>query len=174
MRLKILLMLILSFTVMTNSCFSKEPAKKDTAYPIVADTIMHKALGDSVYRIITQAKRVEVSSFPLQKDSLKQTVTKKVSSKELELMKFIATNPKNYMSGTIVYGVFTPQFQAVYSHKKWKIILKYDFGLRKWGVFDADGNQIALYDLESDNMLRFACKMFPDNNFFHELLLTRE
>ena len=34
--------------------------------------------------------------------------------------------------------------------------------------------QIAMFDLVSDNMLRFACKMFPDNQFFHELLLTRE
>ena len=89
-------------------------------------------------------------------------------------MKFIATNPKNYMTDTTVYGVFMPQFQAIYANKKAKVTLKYDFGLRKWGIFNAENEKIAMFDLVSDNMLRFACKMFPDNKFFHELLLTRE
>ncbi len=175
MRLKAILVLMLAVIATTTSCSAKVPSDKSTSQKVVAtDTIMHKAVGDSIYRIITNAKKVEITSLPLQSDSLKQTVSRKVSSKDLELMKFIATNPKNYMTDTPVYGVFMPQFQATYTQKKAKVILKYDFGLRKWGIFDAEDKQIARFDLVSDNMLRFACKMFPDNQFFHELLLTRE
>ena len=174
MKRKAILMLMMVVIATTTSCSAKDSNSKSTSHSIVAtDTIMHKAVGDSIYRIITGAKKVEITSLPLQSDSIKQTISKKVSSKELELMKFIATNPKNY-TDTIVYGVFLPQFQAVYNKKKEKVTLKYDFGLRKWGVFDAEGKQIVMYDLVSDNMLRFACKMFPDNQFFNELLLTRE
>ncbi len=175
MKLKTILMLLLIISCTTICCTAKETIVRNTSQPIAAtDTIMHKAIGDSIYRIITKAKKVEITSLPELPDSLKQTISKKVPSKDLELMKFIASNPKNYMTDTIVYGIFTPQFQAVYTHKKAKATLKYDFGLRKWGVFDADDKQIAMFDLVSDNMLRFACKMFPDNQFFHELLLTRE
>lgn len=175
MRLKVILVLMLAVIAITTSCSAKVPSDKSTFKAVVAtDTIMHKAVGDSIYRIITNAKKVEIASLPLQSDSIKQTISKKVSSKDLELMKFIATNPKNYMADTVVYGVFMPQFQAVYTQKKAKVTLKYDFGLRKWGIFDVEDKQIAMFDLVSDNMLRFACKMFPDNQFFYELLLTRE
>lgn len=175
MRLKVIIVLMLAVIATTTSCSAKEPSDKSTSKQVVAtDTIMHKAVGDSIYRIIINAKKVEISSLPLQSDSTKLSISKKVSSKDLELMKFIATNPKNYMTNTAVYGVFMPQFKAVYTQKKAKVTLKYDFGLRKWGIFDAEDKQIAMFDLESDNMLRFACKMFPDNQFFHELLLTRE
>lgn len=175
MRFKVILVLLLAVIATTASCTAKVPGNKRTSQEVVAtDTIMHKAVGDSIYRIITDAKKVEIASLTLESDGMIQTNSKNVASKELELMKFIATNPKNYQTDASVYGVFVPQFQATYMQKKASVTLKYDFGLRKWGVFDAEDKQIALFDLESDNMLRFACKMFPDNRFFHELLLTRE
>ena len=175
MRLKMILVLMLAVIATTTSCSAKVSSYKSTSQKVGAiDTIMHKAVGDSIYRIITNAKKFEIASLPLLGDSLKQAISKKISSKDHELMKFIATNPKNYLTDTPVYGVFMPQFQATYTRKKSKFTLKYDFGLRKWGVFDAEDKQIAMFDLVSDNMLRFACKMFPDNQFFHELLLTRE
>ena len=175
MRLKVIHVLMLAVIATTTNCSAKVPSDKSTSKQVVAtDTIMQKAVGDSIYRIITNAKKIEITSSPLQSDSLKQTISRKVSSKDLELMKFIATNPKNYLSDTTVYGVFMPQFQATYTQKKTSVILKYDFGLRKWGIFDTEDKQIAMFDLVSDNMLRFACKMFPDNQFFFYLLLTRE
>lgn len=175
MKIRVFLALMLVVIATTTSCSAKVLNDKNTSQSVVAtDTIMHKVVGDSIYRIITNAKKVEITSLPLQSDSLKLSISKKVSSKELELMKFIATNPKNYMADTIVYGVFIPQIQVVYTHKKANVTLKYDFGLRKWGIFDAEDNQVAMFNLVSDNMLRFACKMFTDNVFFYELLLTRE
>lgn len=173
---KVIPILMLVAIAATASCSAKKNKLESPSSPVIAvmETTMYNALGDSIYYIIRAPKKVEISCLPSQSDSLKRAINKKVSSKELEIMKFIVTNPKNYMTNTTVYGVFMPQFQAVYTQKKAKIILKYDFGLRKWGIFDADDKQIAMFDLASDNMLRFACKMFPDNDFFHNLLLTRE
>lgn len=175
MRLKVIFVLSLVVIAATASCSAKERNEKRKSQPVVAmDTIIQKAIGDSIYHLIEKAKKVEIRSLSLQSDSLSQTLTKKVSSKELELMKFIATNPKNYIADTVTYGVFLPQFEAVYSLKKECITLKYDFGLRKWAIYNHENKQIAKFDLVSDNMLRFACKMFPDNQFYYELLMTRE
>lgn len=176
MRLKAIFALLLGVIATATSCSAKVPSDKSVPINniVATDTIMHKAVGDSIYHIITSVKKIEISSLILQSDSLSKITTKKVPSSELGLLKFIATNPKNFMSNTIIYGNFIPQFQATYTAKKAKVTLKYDFGLRKWGIFDAEDREISMFDLASDNMLRFACKMFPDNQFFHELLLTRE
>lgn len=175
MRIKILLMIMLAVVTTTTSCSAKVPSDKGSTKPVVAsDTIMQKALGDSIYRVITQAKKIEVVSLPLASDSVKQELKKKITPKELGVVNFIVTNPKNYLSDTTVYGVFLPQLQLVYSLKKEVVTIKYDFGLRKWGVFNASNKEIGMFDLSSDNMLRFACQQFPDNAFFNELLMTRE
>ena len=176
MRHKIFLLAALSAFLLANISTAGKMNKKQLPEQTVAvpDTVMRNAVGDSIYRIIVNAKKVEIASLPLQSDSTGKIITKKISSKDLQLMKFIATNPKNYLSNKTVYGVFLPQFQATYSNKKESLTLKYDFGLRKWGIFNADDKEIAIFDLSSDNMLRFACKMFPDNQFLHDLLMTRE
>ncbi len=159
----------------TTSCSAKVPSDKSTSQSTVAsDTIMQKALTDSIYRVLTHAKKIEISVLPIATDSTSTKITKKISSKDFGLLNFIVTNPKNYLSNKILYGVFAPQLQMEYSLKKETVILRYDFGLRKWGVFDAEGKEINMFDLASDNMLRFACKQFPDNTFFYELLMTRE
>lgn len=166
---------MLAVIATTTSCSAKVPNDKKALNPVVAtDTIMQKAVGDSIYRVITSAKKIEITSLPLATDSVKVEVKKKVSSKELGVLNFIVTNPKNYMSNISVYGVFLPQLQLKYTLKKEVVTLKYDFGLRKWGIFNADNKEVGMFDLESDNMLRFACQQFPDNKFYHELLMTRE
>lgn len=175
MRVKIILMIMLAVVTTTTSCSAKEPSDKSSTKTVVAtDTIMQNALGDSIYRVITQAKKIEVVSLPLASDSVKQEVKKKISSKELGIVNFIVTNPKNYLSNTTMYGLFLPQLQLVYTFKKEVVTIKYDFGLRKWGVFNASNKEIRMFDLSSDNMLRFACQQFPDNKFYYELLMTRE
>jgi hypothetical protein len=159
----------------SSSCSAKAPNDKNVTNMITeTDSIMQKAVGDSIYRVITKAKRIEVVSLSLASDSTQQEVTKRIPSKEFSIVNFIVTNPKNYLTNKPLYGEFMPQFQATYTLKKEVVYLRYDFGLRKWGVFDTNGVEIAMFDLASDNMLRLACKYFPDNKFFYEVLMTRE
>lgn len=156
------------------NCKEKKGSEKREVLLVSFSDFAHFVFAIIIYRIIANVKKVKITSLPLQSDSVKQAISKNVPSKDLELLKFIAINPKNYMTDTIVYGIFMPQFQAIYSQKKEKVTLKYDFGLRKWGVFNAEDRQVAMFDLASDNMLRYAREMFPDNNAFSKLLFSRE
>lgn len=175
MKVKILILIMLAVVGTTTSCSAKVPNDRGASKPVVAtDTIMQKAVGDSIYNIITRAKSIEMFSLPLASDSIKSEVRIKIPSKEKGIVNFIVTNPKNFLSDTIAYGNFFPQLQLKYTQKKEVVTLKYDFGLRKWGVFDANNVKIGMYDLASDNMLRYACQKFPDNTFLYELLMTRE
>lgn len=175
MRFKIITLILLAVIATTTSCSAKVPNdQKGTKAVVATDTVMQKAVGDSIYCIITRAKNIEVISLPLASDSVKKENKIKLSPKDKGIVNFIVTNPKNFLSDTIVYGRFLPQLQLKYTRKKEAITLKYDFGLRKWGVFDANNVKVGMYDLASDNMLRFACQKFPDSTFFYELLMTRE
>jgi hypothetical protein len=175
MRFTLFLAMAIAVIAASSSCSAKSSNDKNKTDMITeTDSIMQKAVGDSIYRVITKAKKIEVASLSLASDSTQQEVTKRIPSKEFSIVNFIVTNPKNYLSNKPVYGVFMPQFQATYTLKKEVLSLRYDFGLRKWGVFDANGKEVAMFDLASDNMLRLACKYFPDNKFFYEVLMTRE
>lgn len=175
MKIKTLIVLMLAVIATTTRCTAKTPVAKTISKPVkVTDTIMQKAIGDSLYCMINQAKKIELSLLPQVTDSIKKEVKKKIASKEIGTVHFIVSNPKNYLSNVQVYGKFVPQLKITYTHKKQIVHIKYDFGLRKWGLFDAEDKVLGMFDLASDNMLRFACQKFPENRFFHELLMTRE
>lgn len=154
-------------------CTAKTQAEKNISKPVkVTDTIMQKAIGDSLYCIIKQAKKIELSVLPAEAtDNIKK---KKLASKEIGTIHFIVSNPKNYLSNAQVYGKFKPQLKITYTYKKQIVHIKYDFGLRKWGLFNVEDKALGMFDLASDNMLRFAYQQFPDIQFFHELLITRK
>lgn len=167
-------MLFFIAIVTTVSCSAKKTIDKSHSHPIeLRDSIVFQAVGDSIFRILTNPKTVEISSLPLQSDNIKQVITRKIPSNEKEVIKFIVTNPKNYIKNTTVYGVFTPQLQVILSRKKAKVILKYDFGLHKWGIFNEKDESIAMFDLSSDNMLRFASNIFPENQFFNKQFFVK-
>lgn len=49
MRLNVILVLMLAVIATTTSCSAKEPGDRSTSQSVVAiDTIMHKAVGDSI------------------------------------------------------------------------------------------------------------------------------
>lgn len=174
MRLTPVLIIFLIAIATTVSCSAKKTSDKGTSNTIeVIDSIVLQAVGDSIFRVLTNPKTVEISSLPLQSANIKQVLTKKISSNEREVIKFIVTNPKNYVKNTTVYGVFTPQLQVILSQKKAKVILKYDFGLHKWSIFNEKDESIAMFDLSSDNMLRFASNIFPENQFFNKQLFVK-
>ena len=170
MSLKKIFVVLFSVLVLASGCSAKAPASKNASKHMLAmDTVMKKALGDSICDIIQNAKKIDIVSLPLMGDSVKTVTSKKVNAKSFELVKFIVTNPKNYLADTKVYGVFSPQIKMALTLKKATVNLKYDFGLGKWGVFDAADKEIAMFDLNSDDMLRFACMEFPANKFLWQL-----
>ena len=134
------------------------------------DSLMQKALGDSIYDIIINAKSVAVR-LTLNTDSVVvDTVPKKLGNEQVTIVKYLVSDPKNYAGNSIVYGQFLPNISFTFSMKKKDCTLKFDFGLKKLGVYDSNGNELKLFDLHSMEIVRFAYTLYPDNKFFVKLL----
>ena len=138
------------------------------------DSVVRNAVGDSIYRIIIKAKKVKAEEIKLTKDTT-QTVkdeTIDVKSKYVPLVQFILTDPKIYHGDLATYGNFMPCFKMTFIRKKEICVLNFDFGLKKWNVCDGTGKQIKMFDLSSDDMLRFANMLFPKNELYKNLINT--
>ncbi len=138
----------------------------------IADTIMRSAIGDSIYHIIAEAKKIKAEAITLSNDSLKRAtfVMTDVKSKYKPLVLFLLSSPLNYQSDNIVYGKFMPCFTLTFTKKKESCIINFDFGLQKWEICDSKGRMIKKFDYPSIDMLRFANILFPNNNFFKTLI----
>lgn len=171
MQLKAITTLLAAIFAIATPCLARDVAsvKVYPCHTSASDSIMHKAIGDSICNIICKAKHIEITSLASPSDTLSHDFSRRVPASEMRLVKFIVMNPKNYTTNVTKFGVFMPQIQLRFKAKRAEIMLKYDFGLRKWGVFDASGKEIAIFDLWSDNMLRYACNVFPHNQFLNEM-----
>lgn len=138
------------------------------------DSVMRNAVGDSIYKIITEAKRVKAEEIKLTNDTTKtaKEVAIDVKSKYIPLVQFILSDPKIYRGDVATYGNFMPCFKLTFIKKKEICILNFDFGLKKWNICDGEGKQIKMFDLSSDNMLRLANMLFPENNLYKNLIKT--
>lgn len=144
-------------------------AKKFSPAPFcsaAADSLIRQAVGDSVCDILADASNLRISLLPAQGDSV--PVSRKIARKDRRLVSFIIFNPKNFLRDSRVYGIFLPQVELSFRAGRKELTVRYDFGLRKWGIFNSKGECLSMFDLEADNMLRFAALQFPDN-----LLLSR-
>lgn len=139
-----------------------------------ADSVMRKAVGDSIYTIVTEAKKIKAEAVRFSNDSTSNVGEININSKDFSLVRFIITEPKNYVGNSIVYGKFRPCFTIVFSKKKESCIINYDFGLKKWNICDGKGRIINTFDLNSDDMLRFANFLFPGNKYFESLTNNEE
>lgn len=138
------------------------------------DSVMRNAVGDSVYEIITEAKKVKAEEIKLTNDT---TITDKevaidVKSKYIPLVQFILSDSKIYRGDLTTYGHFMPCFKLTFIKKKDVCVLNFDFGLKKWNVCDGEGKQIKMFDLSSDDMLRLANMLFPENDLYKNLINT--
>lgn len=140
----------------------------------VTDSVVRNAVGDSIYKLITEAKKIKAEEIKLTKDTT-QTVKDEaidVKSKYVPLVQFILTDPKIYHGDLVTYGNFMPCFKMTFIRKKETCVLNFDFGLKKWNICDGTGKQIKMFDLSSDDMLRLANMLFPENELYKNLINT--
>ena len=132
------------------------------------DSVMLGAVGDSVYKIITEAKKIKAEEIKLHNDLTQTVITtpKDVKGKYIPLIKFVLSNPKIYGGNTTVYGQFMPCFKLTFIKKKEVCIINFDFGLKKWNVCDSNGRVIKMFDLSTVDMLRIANMLFPENDLY--------
>ena len=137
-------------------------------------SVIRNAVGDSIYKIITEAKKVKAEEIKLSNDTT-QTIKDEaidIKSKYVPLVQFILTDPKIYHGDLATYGNFMPCFKLTFTKKKETCVLNFDFGLKKWNICDGTGKQIKMFDLSSDDMLRLANMLFPKNELYKNLINT--
>lgn len=172
---RIAIMSMLALFVFTScSAHPRTTNTSDTPFFSKTDSVMKTAVGDSIYKVITEAKKIKAEEIKLTNDTTKTThdVTTNVKSKYVPLVQFILTDPKIYHSDLATYGNFMPCFKLTFVKKKETCILNFDFGLKKWNVCDGTGKQIKMFDLPSDDMLRLANMLFPENELYKNLINT--
>ena len=138
------------------------------------DSVMRTAVGDSIYIIITEAKKIKAEEIILSSDTTKtsNSITIDVKGKYVPIVQFILANPNLYASDLASFGSYMPCFKLIFIKKKETCILNFDFGLKKWTICDGTGKVIKKYDLSSDDMLRLANMLFPKNDLFKKLINT--
>ena len=175
MRLQISLSMVVSVAIVLAFSFLTCSAKNETVMndgkqQIEVDSIMYQALGDSIGDLLSKSKCVKLIIHELENDSVKLQKSLRFRKTERSILQFILSNPWNYQSDNMVYGRFLPSFQILIKKGNEECTLNFDFGLRKWNVCDKMGKEIKRFDLNSNEMLRFAQMQFPEDKFINELL----
>lgn len=143
---------------------------------VLTDSVMIKAIGDNVYGVISAAKKIkaEVMYFPNDSLAIPQTKEISIKSKYIPLVQFALSDPQLYGGDTNVYGVFMPTFTLSFRKSKKLYVARFDFGLHKWAIYDSKGQMLRRFDLPSDNMLRLANILFPENDIYKKLINTEK
>lgn len=153
------------------ACSSKsEKMTSGRIQGIKACNTMYQALGDSIGDLLSKSKCVKLIIHESGKDSIKMQKSLRFRKDERSILRFIISNPQNYQTDKVVYGRFLPSFQILFKKGKAQCTLNFDFGLHKWNVCDEKGKEIKRFDLNSNEMLRFAQMHFPEDELINELI----
>ena len=158
--------------VMCSGMGIQESKKKPPKFKAPLDSLVFAAVGDSVYSVIMKGNPVEARTIPVASDSVQTPQTIKIKRGDRSILNFILSDPHNFKNST-VYGTFMPQFEVIVVNRQTRMKIKYDFGLRKWAICNSQNETLQTYDLVSDDMLRYASQLFPENNFYKQLLIER-
>lgn len=164
-------MLIFMASLIATSCSANPITQNNNGDSFAKiDTVMRKALGDSIYSIVSEAKKIKVDVIKMEMDSTSLKDGFFVKGKYIPLVKFVLSDPKIYNGYTPVYGSFMPCFSLTFIKKKESCVAKFDFGLKKWAIYNDKGANLKIFDLSSDDMLRLANLLFPNNKHFQSLI----
>lgn len=166
-----LFIILLGSVAISCSAYPSNSNKCDKT-TMAKDSIMRKALGDSIYTVMTEAKTVYASlKLENSENKNRSIVNVKVSKNDRYVLDFIISAPSNYASNDIVYGKYVPNFSLTFNAAKGRTcVANFDFGLGKWNICDVRGNELVRYDLPTIDVLRLANQLFPDCKYFSELL----
>lgn len=164
-----MLIAIVSSIATSCSAHPSTPKRCDVA-TANKDSVMTKAVVDSIYTIISNAKKVKAEIIKAKTDSASSHDLCYVKRKYIPLVKFVISDPRIYNLRTPAYGSFMPCFSLTFYKKKEICVAKFDFGLKKWAIYDCNGKELATFDLSSNDMLRVADLLFPDSKYLQSLI----
>ena len=170
LTMKIAMLMVIASSIAT-SCSAHPANQRHRDVSVVnRDSVMRTAVGDSIYTLISEAKKVKAEIIRLEVDSTSLQNGFFVKDRYIPLVNFVLSDPKIYNGSTPAYGSFMPCFSLTFIKKKGTCMVKFDFGLKKWAICDDKGNELKTFDLSSDDMLRVADLLFPNNKHFQTLI----
>lgn len=133
-----------------------------------SDSVMVAALGDSVSRVILDARNVTVvnTSTDMPDNASKRL---RLSTNAVKTLQFLLEDPANYRSDKPVYGSFNPSVIYTFKSHRKEISVQCDFGLGKFAIVGKDGSRQAVYDLGNRDMLRFALTIYPSDRLLQAI-----
>lgn len=173
-RLSARILMVTALTWITAASCNAHPtaAEAQTNKKTETDSVMRKAVGEEIYTTLTSAKKITAHLMLRTADGKNDsTVTTKVGKNEKAILNFILSAPENYQSNDTVYGKYYPNFAITFvAAKEQSCSTYFDFGLGKWSVKNAKGEQVAQFDLPKNDVLRLASRLFPDCTYFNDLI----
>lgn len=166
--IKIVLLIFMANLISTSCSAHAGNGNNSGTLLVSTDSVMYKALGDSIYSIVVKAKKIRANVITMDSASLQNEIS--VKRNQTPLVKFVLSDPKIYKDATPAYGSFIPCFSLTFIKKKEICMAKFDFGLKKWAIYDNSGTCLKTFNLSSDDMLRVANLLFPDNQHFQSLI----
>lgn len=164
---------IITCSIVT-SCSAQPNKHQKNEIVAMKDSVMRKAVGDSIYSILTKAKSVKASVRLKSKDNKNDSIISvKINKYDRYTLNFILTAPSNYETNNTVYGKYQPNFSLEFTALKGNsCTANFDFGLRKWNICNSQGEEIVIYDIPTNDILRLANKLFPNHLYINALLNT--
>lgn len=149
------------------SCTAKVTNENKTGNVAVhSERVLKKALGDSISHIILKAKNVEISTDSCQ--------SRKLNEDARAVVRYIIADSCNFSTDTKVFGQFVPYLSIKFSHYKKSIVVLYDFRLHKWMIKGANEKLLCMFDLKSNDILRFASLALPEDKYINEFVKQQQ
>lgn len=131
-----------------------------------SENVLTKALGDSISHIIMKAKNVEISTDSSQ--------SKRMNSYERSVVQYLIADSCNFSTDTKVFGQFVPYLCIKFCHYRKSVKILFDFRLHKWMIKGANEKLLCMYDLKSEDILRFAALALPEDKYIYEFVKKQE
>ncbi len=160
----------LSLALSATACSANGETQNTEQPHSPCDSIVQKALGDSIFNIIANAKTITAEIIGYTDSTKAKTPEVKLSAEDLKIMKFLLRNPQNVSSNDTVFGRVLPNICFKFQYKKQMCQLFFDFGLRKWQVKDKDDHILKTFDIKSPEFVHLASQLFPSDEYLNELL----
>ncbi len=174
MKLRLAFLLLLGIAVFGN-CNARRSSIGSYRTPAVCDSVVRQTLGDSIGSILLKPGTIRAFELHSVPDSITIEKRVKLVRNMKDLAKFSLINPEDYkILKFSVYGKFLPQFQLEVKSGKATVYCQYDFGLGIWQILNEKSEVLNTLKIGSNDCLRLAVRVFPNDDFLKELLPEEE
>ena len=158
-------LLCVLLTTICLSCRTQQNVSYDMFPKYISNSSIN--INDSITDIIANAKKIHCKLISQnQLDTVRAKDTCVIPSKLMAVVSFLISDPSNFETNEIVYGMFSPTVRYEFEKAKGQTaIVELDFGLKKLRISDSQGSVILMTDMPttSHQLLRLTRLIFPDD-----------